>query len=110
MERTAQRKFPDTTPTRRNVGRSPPFIPASGSTCGFTNKSIDFTDRYTTILMYSCMRPYPCRVKSYSLKILPINPYNSKILVSSCLQLHCFHRPEGEGVPAVDFGRDPKST
>src|SRR6185437_2889476 len=35
--------------------------------------------------------------KSYSLKILPISPYNSRILVSSCPQLHCFHRPGGEG-------------
>ena len=34
-----------------------------------------------------------------SFKILALNPYNSKILAPSPLQLHCFHRPEGEGVP-----------
>src|SRR6185437_4858672 len=43
--------------------------------------------------------------KSYSLKILPISPYNSRILVSSWPQLHCFHRPGGRGVPAIGFGR-----
>ena len=36
--------------------------------------------------------------KFYSLKILPISPYDSKILVLSRLQLHCFHRPGGRGV------------
>ena len=35
----------------------------------------------------------------FSLKILPINPYNSKILMPTTLQPHCFHRPQGEGVP-----------
>ena len=37
--------------------------------------------------------------KYYSLKIFPITPYNSKILVPTRPELHCFHRPEGEGVP-----------
>jgi hypothetical protein len=36
---------------------------------------------------------------SYSLKILPVNPYNSKICMLTLVQVHCFHRPEGEGVP-----------
>src|SRR6476660_6849479 len=36
--------------------------------------------------------------KYYSLKIFPITPYNSKILVPTRPELHCFHRPEGEGV------------
>ena len=40
-----------------------------------------------------------CDPKSFLFKILPINPYSSKILVLTSLQLHCFHRPEGEGVP-----------
>jgi hypothetical protein len=44
------------------------------------------------------MQMLPRHPKSYSLKILPINPYNSKILVLSRLQLHCFHRPGGRGV------------
>ena len=35
----------------------------------------------------------------YSLKILAITPYYSKILMPTPLQVHCFHRPEGEGVP-----------
>jgi hypothetical protein len=35
----------------------------------------------------------------YGLKILPISPYNSKILVPTLMQVYCFHRPEGEGVP-----------
>ena len=37
--------------------------------------------------------------KYYSLKILAITPYYSKILMPTPLQVHCFHRPEGEGVP-----------
>ena len=37
--------------------------------------------------------------KFYSLKILPISPYNSEILVPTLMQVYCFHRPEGEGVP-----------
>ena len=37
--------------------------------------------------------------KSLSLKILRVSPYNSKILVLSRLEVYCFHRPEGEGVP-----------
>jgi hypothetical protein len=35
--------------------------------------------------------------KSFCFKILPINPYYSKILMLSSLQVHCFHRSEGEG-------------
>ena len=42
-----------------------------------------------------------CDPKSFLFKILPINPYYSKILVLTSLQVHCFHRPEGEGVPGV---------
>jgi hypothetical protein len=45
------------------------------------------------------MRMYLNHSNSYSLKIFPISPYNSKILMLTPLQLHCFHRPEGEGVP-----------
>ena len=40
-----------------------------------------------------------CDPKSFLFKILPINPYSSKILMLTSLQVHCFHRPEGEGVP-----------
>ena len=40
-----------------------------------------------------------CDPKSFLFKILPINPYSSKILVLTSLQVHCFHRPEGEGYP-----------
>jgi hypothetical protein len=32
-------------------------------------------------------------------KILPINPYYSKILVLTSLQVHCFDRPGGGGYP-----------
>src|SRR6185437_1871206 len=46
--------------------------------------------------------------KSYSLKILPISPYNSRILVSSCPQLHCFHRPGGGGYLLSAFEKDPR--
>src|SRR5689334_14792080 len=45
------------------------------------------------------MQTHPHHCKSFSLKILPINPYNSKICMLSSVQLHCFHRPRGEGVP-----------
>jgi len=37
--------------------------------------------------------------KSLSLKILRVSPYDSEILVLSRLEVYCFHRPEGEGVP-----------
>src|SRR6185369_16714129 len=56
------------------------------------------------------MRIYPHRPKYQSLKILRVNPYNSRILMLSSLQLHCFHRPEGEGgtpAAAVLTGQRP---
>ena len=37
--------------------------------------------------------------KSLSLKILPLNPYNSEILMPTRPELHCFHRPGGGGTP-----------
>ena len=37
--------------------------------------------------------------KSLSLKILPLNPYNSEILMPTRPELHCFHRPGGGGYP-----------
>src|SRR4029079_12060182 len=39
--------------------------------------------------------------KSLRLKILPLSPYNSEILMPTRLQLHCFHRPGGRGVGYV---------
>ena len=52
---------------------------------------------------------YPGDHNSLSLKIFHINPYYSKILMWSTLQLHCFHRSEGEGYPGyqVQTGRIP---
>jgi hypothetical protein len=44
------------------------------------------------------MRTHQRHAKSLSLKIFPINPYYSEILVVSSPQVRCFHRPEGEGV------------
>ena len=35
--------------------------------------------------------------KSLRLKILPLSPYKSEILMRTRLQLHCFHRPGGRG-------------
>src|SRR5438094_2153976 len=58
----------------------------------------------------------PDHLNSLSLKILAINPYNSKILMLSTRQLHYFHRPEGEGYPVLlrDVGQNsetsPRST
>jgi hypothetical protein len=46
--------------------------------------------------------------KSLRLKILPVNPYSSRILVPTSLQLSCFHRPRGEGVPSSTLSRNPK--
>jgi hypothetical protein len=46
--------------------------------------------------------------KSLRLKILPLNPYFSRILVPTSLQLFCFHRPEGRGVPSSTLSRNPK--
>jgi len=50
------------------------------------------------------MQTHAGAVKSLQLKIFPINPYYSEILMLSPLQVHCFHRPEGEGVPSMRFG------
>jgi len=46
--------------------------------------------------------------KSLRLKILPVNPYSSRILVPTSLQLSCFHGPRGEGVPSSTLSRNPK--
>ena len=45
------------------------------------------------------MRVHSHHPKSLWLKILPITPYYSRILMLSVPQLHCFHRPGGRGVP-----------
>jgi hypothetical protein len=45
------------------------------------------------------MPMHRCAPKSFLFKILPVNPCYSEILVLTSLQVHCFHRPEGEGVP-----------
>ena len=45
------------------------------------------------------MRVHAHHPKSLWLKILPITPYYSRILMLSVPQLHCFHRPGGRGVP-----------
>jgi len=50
------------------------------------------------------MQTYAGAVKSLQLKIFPINPYYSEILMRYPLQVHCFHGPEGEGVPSMRFG------
>ena len=49
--------------------------------------------------MYISYENVPRHPNYYSLKILAITPYYSKILMPTPLQVHCFHRPEGEGVP-----------
>ena len=43
------------------------------------------------------MLMYPHHAKPFSLKIFRVNPYNSEILITTVLLLHCFDRPEGEG-------------
>src|SRR3954453_6057521 len=53
------------------------------------------------------MRTHPDRAKSLWLKILPINPYKSKICMLSPVQLHCFHRPRGEGGTPCDGQLNP---
>src|SRR5438067_9717246 len=53
---------------------------------------------------------YPQQRNSLSLKIFRISPYSSKILMLSTLQLHCFHRPEGEGVDPLKFANDQRRT
>jgi hypothetical protein len=40
---------------------------------------------------------YQSQAKSLSLKIFRVNPYFSRILVPTLLQLLCFHRPGGRG-------------
>jgi hypothetical protein len=76
----------------------------SGKYCAISLTTIlTFLVAIAQYLSIAYMHTYPHRRNSYSLKILAISPYKSKILVPSCLQLHCFHRPEGEGVPGVNF-------
>ena len=41
-----------------------------------------------------------CDPKSFLFKILPVNPYSSRILVPTSQQLLCFDRPGGRGVPS----------
>ena len=53
------------------------------------------------------MRVHAHHPKSLWLKILPITPYYSRILMLSPLQLHCFHRPGGEGVPLMTAFTNP---
>jgi hypothetical protein len=72
----------------------------SGKHCAISLPEVlDFPYSYTAIISYICMRMYQRHANSLSLKILPINPYNSEILMPTLVELHCFHRPEGEGVP-----------
>src|SRR6185369_8846101 len=50
---------------------------------------------------------HPHHPKPLRLKILPLSPYNSEILMPTRLQLHCFHRPgEGGYVPIRMPGRN----
>src|SRR6185369_840505 len=82
-----------------------PLIPDLGSTARFLTPFL-LTFRIA-IRQYSSiahMQTYSGAVKSLQLKIFPINPYYSEILMLSPLQVHCFHRPEGEGVPSMRFG------
>jgi hypothetical protein len=65
----------------------------------FFTQVLDFTYSYKTIILYISVRTHRYHPNSYSLKILPITPHCSKILMPTSLQLHCFHRPGGEGVP-----------
>jgi hypothetical protein len=44
------------------------------------------------------------RPKCLRLKILPVNPYNSEILMLTRPEIHCFHRPGGRGVPPSKLG------
>ena len=65
----------------------------------FSRKSLDFTPSYTAILKLSLYMPSRAlHPKSLPLKIFRISPYSSRILVSTRLQPHCFHRAGGRGV------------
>jgi hypothetical protein len=46
---------------------------------------------------------------SLCIKILPVNPYSSRILVPTSLQLFCFHRSEGEGGTLLNFEPQPET-
>jgi hypothetical protein len=76
----------------------------------FFTQVLDFTYSYKTTILYISMRTYRYHPNSYSLKILPITPYYSKILMPTSLQLHCFHRPGGRGyrIELSDFDSAPK--
>jgi hypothetical protein len=47
--------------------------------------------------------------KSLRLKILPVNPYSSRILVPTSLQLSSFHRPRGEGGTLLNAESQPQT-
>jgi hypothetical protein len=55
------------------------------------------------------MQAYPHQSKSFWLKIFRVSPYYSKILTLTSLQVHCFHRPKGEGVPRRASPQSEKS-
>jgi hypothetical protein len=45
--------------------------------------------------------------KCLRLKILPVNPYNSEILMLTRPEIHCFHRPGGRGGTPIKARRSP---
>jgi hypothetical protein len=74
----------------------------SGKHCAISDPSLlTFPIAIAQYSIIAYMQPHPDPVKSLQFKILAINPYYSEILMLSRLQVHCFHRPEGEGVPST---------
>jgi hypothetical protein len=70
----------------------------SGKHCAISDPSLlTFPIAIAQYSIIAYMQPHPDPVKSLQFKILAINPYYSEILMLSRLQVHCFHRPEGEG-------------
>src|SRR5205823_3772604 len=96
-------------PTRRNLGTLANPHSCSGKHC--TISKPNFLTLLPAIQQYSFIayrQMHPRHANSFSLKIFAINPYSSKILMLSTLQLHCFHRPEGEGVDPLKFANDQR--
>jgi len=85
---------------RRNLGTFMSRLSCSGTYCALVSWMrltllLDI-DQYWRIAHMNCCLRAP---KSLSLKILPLNPYNSEILMPTRRELHCFHRPGGGGYP-----------
>jgi hypothetical protein len=91
-----------TPPRAETSAHSPTLFPTPGSPVRFLYPfSLTFLVDIEQWVFIADKRKITRGGKSFGLKILPITPLNSKILMLSPVQLHCFHRPRGRGYPRI---------